>query len=166
MKIYSCIKCTKGFSLVESLIVMAIIAIMSTVAISVWGRPYIQNTNLSNAANALVGDIYSLKQQALQNRMQRITINVGGNTYKLESCVDQTSTCIGGFVNVGSPKSFSDFGSGSRLVNSTYVGSIVLFQTRGTTDAGNVTLTNDRGSQIQVSTSISGRVSVDWIVKK
>jgi prepilin-type N-terminal cleavage/methylation domain-containing protein len=138
-----------GFSLVELIIVIALISIVSAVAVPVWQK-YTANTNLKNAAREVMADLSNAKQQAVEENLSvyRLTFNVAGNSYVLS----RTDT---GTVWT---KSVASLGNGILIGSVNFSGgSVVSFQKRGTMSMGNLTLRNGLGSTATISVNITGK---------
>jgi prepilin-type N-terminal cleavage/methylation domain-containing protein len=151
----------KGFSLVEVLITIGIIAIVAAIAIPNLQR-YATNSRLKSAARDIMGDIFIGKERAIsENRRYRIAFNIApANTYTVEQCNNTGSSCTTGY-SVIQTKTPTTFGNDIRITNAAFgANSIINFQTRGTTEAGNVVLTNGRNSTATITTNITGRTSV------
>ena len=70
------IKHQKGFSLIELIIVIGIIAILSTFAVPAFLK-YNANANLKSATREITSDILNQKEKAIsENRKQRIVFNI------------------------------------------------------------------------------------------
>jgi prepilin-type N-terminal cleavage/methylation domain-containing protein len=140
----------KGFTLVEMVIVIAIIAVLLTIAPSMF-TAFQQRTNLREAAGALAEDMKLAKQRAVaENVNYTITFDVSNNSYIIQ----------GGTYNV--QKKLSDFGKGISILSQSYSGGnsgTITFQTRGTCSAGTITLRNTLNSQIAITTNLMGRIS-------
>jgi len=139
----------KGFSLIELVIVIALISIVSAFAVPVWQR-YAANTDLKTAAKEVMADLSNAKQQAVEeNLVYRITFNVVGNNYAL-SRVDTGATFW--------TKSVASLGNGILIGSVNFSGgSVVSFQKRGTVSMGNLTLRNGLGSTATITVNITGR---------
>ena len=138
----------KGFSLVEILTVLVIIAILLTIANSMFSA-FRQRTNLREAAGALAGDMKLAKQRAVAENVEyTITFDVNNNSYRIQ----------GGTYDV--TKKLISFGTGIKILSQNY-GGTMNFQTRGTCDAGMVTLQNSLNSKkIAITSNITGRVTI------
>ena len=73
-----------GFSLVELLVVIALISIVSAFAVPTWQR-YAAKTDLKTAAREVMADLSNTKQRAVEENLDvyRLTFNVAGNSYVL-----------------------------------------------------------------------------------
>lgn len=152
----------RGFSLVELLITLALIAVMATIAVPQFQR-YSTNADLKTAAREVMADLFAARQMAVENSVTsyRMTFDVGGNSYVL------SRTPPAAWENVWTaPKSLASFGSGIRLVSVNFSGgSTVNFQRRGTVSGGNLTLTNRLGSTAAITVNITGRTYVQYTMQ-
>ncbi len=73
-----------GFSLVELLVVIALISIVMAIAVPTWQK-YRANTDLKSAAREVMADLSDAKQRAVAENLDvyRLTFNVAGNSYAL-----------------------------------------------------------------------------------
>ncbi|MGA2780379.1 MAG: GspH/FimT family pseudopilin [Smithella sp.] len=143
----------KGFTLVELIVVIAIIAVLLTISPSMF-TAFRQRTNLREAAGALAEGMKLAKQRAVaENVNYTVTFDINNNSYEIK----------GGTYDV--TKKLSDFGSGISILSQNYSGGnsgAVTFQTRGTCNlAGTVTLKNILNSQIAITTNTMGRVTTN-----
>ncbi|MEW6740476.1 MAG: pilus assembly FimT family protein [Nitrospirota bacterium] len=153
----------KGFSLVELLVTIGIIAVVAAIAIPQLQR-YATNSRLKSAARDIMGDVFLYKERAIaENRMYRIAFNIDpANTYTIEQCNNTGSSCTAGY-SVIQMKTPTTFGNDIRITNAAFgANSTINLQTRGTTEAGNVALTNGRNSTATITTNITGRTSVQF----
>jgi prepilin-type N-terminal cleavage/methylation domain-containing protein len=146
-----------GFTLIELIIVMALISIVSTFAVPVWQK-YTANTNLKTAAREVMADFFNAKQQAVEENMDvyRLTFNVSGNNYTL-SRTDTGVTLL--------TKSLGSFGNGILIDSVSFSGSVVSLNKRGTASIGNVILRNGQGSRATITVNITGRTYVQFAMQ-
>jgi len=143
-----------GFSLVELLVVIALISIVSAFAVPTWQR-YAAKTDLKTAAREVMADLSNTKQRAVEENLDvyRLTFNVVGNSYVLS----RTDT---GTVWT---KSVASFGNGISINSVNFSGgSIISFQKRGTVSMGNMTLRNGLGSTATITVNSAGRTYVQF----
>lgn len=149
-----------GFSIVELLVVVALIAIVSAFAVPMW-QNYAANSNLKTAAREVMADFSNAKQRAVEENMDvyRLTFNVAGNSYLL-SRTDSGTVWT---------KSVASFGSGIQIDGghppNFSGGSIVSFRKRGTLSPGNVRLINALGSTATITVNITGRTYVEYAMQ-
>ena len=145
-----------GFSLIELMIVIALISIVSAIAVPSWQK-YRANTNLKTAAREVMADLSNAKQRAIEENLKySITFNVAGNNYVL-SPTDTGVTLWTKFLD--------SFGSGIVIDSVTFTGSVVNFQKRGTASLGNVRLRNGLGSTAEITVNITGRTRVQFTMQ-
>ena len=140
----------RGFTIVELIIAMVVLAILIMIAIPSFQRLAI-NGNLKTAARDLIADFNALRQKAMaENQQYDLTFNAN-NTY--------TVSPASGLPNgVKSPASIA---SDIQITNAA-PGSL-SFYTRGTlSQAGNVVLSNSRGSTATITYNLSGRTYVQF----
>jgi prepilin-type N-terminal cleavage/methylation domain-containing protein len=159
------IKATKGFSVLEVMIVLVILAVAATMAAPSLNR-YRHNTNLKEAARDLASDIALIKQRAVAESIQyRIVFDQGNNSYKfqMEQPLDS-----GLYVDLmpleANTKSPASIGANITISNPSFSGGVPLitFQQRGTTGAGSVMLTNKILSTAKITTTLMGKVYVTY----
>ena len=150
----------RGFSLIEMLIVIVILATVLTIAVPNFNR-YIHNTNLKTAGRDLAGDIFNTKQIAAAQAVHyKIIFDKDANNYSIvkggPNSPDENNTTTA----TKSPGSLAGY---ITIDSTNYNSSQIVFEPRGTTSAGSVTLKNDKGSTIKITTSLMGKVSVEYI---
>jgi len=150
MRIFPSIRrCETGFTMMEIMVVIGIIAILATVAIPSLAT-WIPDYRLKSAVQDLYSNMQLAKMEAIKNNSPRtITFNTDGTYTK----PDNTTV------------SFADYGSGVGYGrpdtgnNITYAdGQTVTFQPRGFAEDGEVYISNDKGTSYYVGTSIAGVV--------
>jgi type IV fimbrial biogenesis protein FimT len=151
----------KGYSLVEALVVIAIIAIVAAIAIPQL-QSYATNSRLKSAARDIMGDFFICKERAVsENRQYRISFNVGANNYTIDQCNATGSSCAA--YTVIQTKTPTTFGNDIRITSAAFgANAAISFQVRGTSESGNVVLTNSRNSTATIKTNITGRASVQF----
>lgn len=149
----------RGFSLIEMMIVIAILAIVLSIAVPNFNK-YIHNTNLKTAGRDLAGDIFNTKQTAPAQAVHyKIIFDKNANNYSIikgglnstdpynQTITEKILSSVAGYITIDS---------------TTYNSDQIVFEPRGTTSAGSVTLKNDLGSIITIKTSLMGKVSVQY----
>jgi prepilin-type N-terminal cleavage/methylation domain-containing protein len=149
-----------GFSLVELLVVFALISIVSAFAVPTWQK-YRANTDLKTAAREVMADISDAKQRAITANLDecKLTFDVAGNSYTLSKKDTPTSS-----VDTVWTKSLASYGSGIVLNSVSFGGTVVSFQSRGTVSNGNLTLRNGLGSTATITINITGRTYVEYTI--
>ena len=150
-------KTNKGFSLVEIMIVIAIIGVLATIATFSWQR-YVSNTNLRTAARDLASDFNSMRQNAVSklDTTHTIVFDSAANTYTMSGTTIQTKSLAPPGQEAGSTYIFSLPGGGA-----TYT---LTFLSRGTLSpaAGTITLKNNRGSTATITFNTTGKTYVTF----
>jgi len=146
-----------GFSLIELMIVIALISIVATIAVPTWQKST-ANTNLKTAAREMMADLSNAKQQAVGENLDvyQLAFNVTGNNYALS----RTDTGVTLWT-----KPLTSFGSGIVIDSVTFTGAVVNFQKRGTVSLGSVVLRNGPGSTATITATITGRTYVQFTMQ-
>ena len=161
-------KTSKGFSLVELIIVMAIIGIVLAIASPSFYK-YRQNTNLKEAARDLAGDISFWRQTSVaENVRYRIVFDQPSNSYTIQR---ESPANSGTYVDVStkSPASISSaiiIMDGASAPSFTGGVAYITIQPRGTMSAGTVSLQHtSRLSTSTITTNLMGKVNVTYDLK-
>ena len=153
-----------GFTLVEMMIVIAIMGVLSAIAIPQWNR-YRENADLRTAARNIVADIADIKARATSERLPyAITFNTTGNNYQIKRHTSHTDST---FIDVGDAKDIKSSGSGYsvNMTTASFFGSssnTLRFDVRGTTNNGSISLQNARSSTANVVINITGKTNVTF----
>ena len=144
---YNC----RGFSLVQLLTVIAIIAIMATISIPAL-RQYGPNIKLKAAARQIVSDLrYAQQLTVSQQKIYYLEIDVAGRRYTLALESDSTNplktTILPDGINFQTVSGFT----GNRVVFNSY-GAV--------SEAGQIILTNDQGNAYTINVKPSGYVQL------
>jgi len=136
-----------GFTLIELIIVLALLAIVAAIASPSFHRMAI-NAGLRSAAKDIMSDFANLKARAVAENTP-FAITFAGDNYT--------------FPGLANPKSPRAFGNISITGVNFGGGSTINFQTRGTASAGSVTLReNSRNSEATITVNITGRTWVAY----
>jgi prepilin-type N-terminal cleavage/methylation domain-containing protein len=158
------VKTIQGFTLMELLIVMAIISVVGVIASYNWNH-YVRNTELRTFARELTSDIAKLKQTAIKEELcYQITIHTAsnGNNYTIER--GNSANCAAAAFTVLETKSPASLGlRGGLDINSTTYGSDdIEFQTRGTISPGSVVMQSSTGSNATITSNVTGKTYVQY----
>jgi prepilin-type N-terminal cleavage/methylation domain-containing protein len=157
------IKQAKGFSLIELIIVIAILGIVSAIAAPNFNK-YRQNTNLKEAARDLASDISLYRQRAVaENIHYQIVFNQAANNYTVQRETVLNSGVYNLLIVTKSPSAIS---GGSVIISNVNLNNQwITFQPRGTLDVScaaipcSVTLQHTvRLSTATINTYLTGRV--------
>lgn len=149
---------SKGFTLIELMIVIGIIGILSAVSLFRW-RDYQNNVNLRTAAREVMSDIASCKQRSVSEGVRYcMQFTHGSPNYSINasSCGAPTQT---------QAKNLTSFGSGLTISTTNFNSDQVIFLPRGTSNLGDINLTNSRGSTATITTNITGRAYVSFAMQ-
>jgi type II secretion system protein H len=149
-------KSRKGFTLVELMIVIALLAIVATIA-GLSLHAYTLNRNLKSAAREIVSDFFVYKSRAVsEGKTYRIAFDVAGSSYTIQP---GTATPV--------TRSPMAFGSDIRITAANFgAGHTVNFLPRGTVSPfGNIKLENSRQSSATIKVNITGRTYAKFVIK-
>ena len=150
-----CVWHAKGFTLIELMVVTALITIMAFVAVPIV-QGYMRNTSLRYALYQISGDLYSVKARAVRTQVsQNITFDLGNNRYTISDparTVD-LSEYGGGVALRNNPDSSPDLFSNQ-----------IQFTPRGLSDSitpTQVYVTNQDNRIYRIQTSPAGAITME-----
>jgi len=155
----------KGFTLVELMITVALIAIMALIAVPAFQR-YAINANLKSAARDIASDFLLLKERAISgNTEYQIDFDAANDNYEIKKWDTGTSAFVS--LAPAQVKGVKNFGQDINITSAVFgAGDKATFKTRGTvTPLGTVQLTNSRNSTAKITTNITGRTYVDFTMQ-
>jgi prepilin-type N-terminal cleavage/methylation domain-containing protein len=148
----------KGFTLVELMIVIAIIGILSAVSMYGW-LGYQNNVNLKTAAGEVTADIASCKQLSVSKGCDYyIQFTDGSPNYTINAptCVPPPPT---------QTKNLTSFGSGLTVSTTNFTLDRVSFIPRGTSSFGDINLRNSKNSTATITINVTGRAYVKFTMR-
>jgi len=158
-------KTNKGFSLIELIIVIAIIGIMTSIALFAWQR-YVNNTNLRTAARDVVSDFQDCKVKATsENRDYQISfVNGTNSSYTISAPATDTHAAV------STTKLPTAHDAGIQITSAAFFGSsaanIITFHARGITSSnGTIIMTNSRASNATIKTNVTGKAYVTFTMQ-
>jgi len=149
----------KGFTLVEMIVVIAIMGIVSAVAIPNF-YSYAAGMRLRSASRDLYSTLQSTRMKAVrQNTRWAVQFDAPTPTnYRVIDCgID--NICGNGDDSLKIPTSISQQYAGVSM-SQNFAGNRVEFNSEGTCNLGTVALTNASGGASSVEVTVSGRVRV------
>ncbi len=174
-------KSNNGFSMVEMMIIIALVAIITGIGIATWDR-YITNSNLREAARAIEADMKFMQRNARANAFTvtdvyfdtattvdadyKIIFNKNNNEYTMESRNKDTNDLL--FTRTKKLYEIFDKKSMTRIDFLTGgVSTLILtFHKRGTLSSlGKIRLINKRGSIAEITFTITGKIYVRFSTK-
>jgi prepilin-type N-terminal cleavage/methylation domain-containing protein len=167
------IKSSRGFSLIEVIVVLALVAVAASIAVPSL-KAYRYNTNLKEAARDISSNISFYRQRAVAENVRfRINFDASENTYQIEK---ENPAGSGNYVNLHTlepavPDKLDVCAGNANIVilgTPSFSGGVpsVILNPRGTSGAGNLTLQNtNRLSTATITTNLMGRVKVEYVLK-
>ncbi len=143
----------RGFSLIELIIVMAILGVLLGIAAYSWSR-YVENARLKTAVREVMVDLEFARERAkTENVTYTVTFTDRSPTYTISN---GTTT---------QTKSLSAIGTNIAVESTSFTGNQVKFFPRGTVTMGNIVIKNQRGSTGTITINITGRMYVTYDLK-
>ena len=169
------LKSAQGFSLIELLIVIVLIAILAAIAVPNFSK-YRYNANLKEAAQVISADMKFYKQKAMaenrryllyypnwwNNNICRIyRLNGNATDWSGLTWLQDKKISDDGFVEIIETPSFLN-----TIAGSSYSSSWIILYPRGTTGNGTLKLRHSKNlSTATIETNIMGRVNVKYDLK-
>jgi type IV fimbrial biogenesis protein FimT len=150
----------KGFSLLELMVVIAILSIMTVITIPGW-LSWRDSAKVKGAANSLKADFERAKLRAVRENGNVCVLFTGDTTYQVFTDPDEDST-LGAGEDVIANRTLP---AGVTITNNTFSANRMSFNARGAPDgsAGTISLTSTGGRSYDVVVSMFGRVRTERI---
>jgi len=148
----------RGFTLIELVVAIAIIAIVAAIAIPGW-LSWRDGIKVRGAANSLKADFERAKLRAVRENGNVCVLFTGSTTYRVFTDRNEDSTLDAGEDTIAN----RTLPAGVTISGNTFSGNRMSFNSRGVPDgsAGTVTLTSTGGRSFDVVVSMFGRVRTE-----
>ncbi len=153
----------EGFSLVEVMIVIALIGIVATIAVPNF-QNYIRNRNLKTAAQEISSEFFVTRERALaESRSYRIVFDIGNNRYTTEEETAPSTWTVRQTKQVAASAAADD-GIVIDAANTTET--TFNFQPRGTISSpGTIRIKNSIQSIANITVNFAGRTYVEYTLQ-
>jgi type II secretion system protein H len=153
----------KGFSLVEVMIVIALIGIIATIAVPNF-RNYIRNRNLKIAAQEISSEFFVTRERALaESRTYRIVFDTTNNQYTTEEETAPSTWTVRQTKQVAASAAAND---GIVIDAANTTATTFTFQPRGTISlGGTVSVKNSINSRADITVNFPGRTYVNYTLQ-
>ena len=153
----------KGFSLVEVMIVVALIGIIATIAVPNF-QNYIRNRNLKTAAQEISSEFFVTRERALsESRTYRLVFDVGNNRYTTE---EETAPGVWTVRQTKQVAASAAANDGILIDAANTTATSFTFQPRGTISiGGTVSIRNSINSRADITVNFPGRTYVTYDLK-
>lgn len=145
----------KGFTILELMIVIAVMGIMATIAIPSY-QTFMAQRRLNGAARLVMSDLMAARMQAVSKNNEFRLFFVSNNpSYQI---LDDANN--NGAINTGETvvvKNIQTDYTGVTIANAT---ANPIFYPRGTSNGTTVTISNVRGSKYVIVAAFTGRVRI------
>ena len=151
----------KGFSLVEVMIVVALIGIVATIAVPNF-QNYVRNRNLKTAAQEISSEFFVTRQRALaESRNYRLVFDVGNNRYTTEE-----ETAPGTWTVRQTKQVAASAAANDGIVIDAATETTFNFQPRGTISSpGTIRIKNSIHSVANITVNFAGRTYVEYTLQ-
>lgn len=153
----------KGFSLVEVMIVVALIGIVATIAVPNF-QNYVRNRNLKTATQEISSEFFVTRQRALaESRTYRLVFDVGNNRYTTEEQTAPGMWTVRQTKQVAASAAAND---GIVIDAANTTATTFTFQPRGTISmGGTVSVKNSINSIANITVNFPGRTYVTYTLQ-